>query len=150
MNLTDVKPFQARVERCFGSGRARLVAWVVRSGEWKFRISNCHCCIILQKRFVFVRGRNDGNAAATSLASLIYFIENHDSKILIARDRTIRTMRLTKQSVTLLYLSSCKIFANLLFLYGFFSFGYNDSRTSTPNDIPSTIWPNQNDSKPWR
>ncbi|XP_027844356.2 GPI ethanolamine phosphate transferase 2 [Aphis gossypii] len=59
-------------------------------------------------------------------------------------------MRLTKQSVTLLYLSSCKIFANLLFLYGFFSFGYNDSRTSTPNDIPSIIWPNKNDSEPWR
>ncbi|XP_001947092.2 GPI ethanolamine phosphate transferase 2 isoform X1 [Acyrthosiphon pisum] len=59
-------------------------------------------------------------------------------------------MRLTKQSVTLLYLSSCTIFANLLFLYGFFSFGYNDSRTSMPNDIPSTIRPNQNDSEPWR
>lgn len=59
-------------------------------------------------------------------------------------------MQLTKQSVALLYLLSCEIFANLLFLYGFLSFGYNDTRTSTPNDIPSTIRSNQNDSEPWR
>ncbi|XP_050441011.1 GPI ethanolamine phosphate transferase 2 isoform X2 [Adelges cooleyi] len=59
-------------------------------------------------------------------------------------------MKATKEPVILLYLLSCTLFSNLLYLYGFFSFDHNDNVKSTLNDIPSTIQRGQNDSDYWR
>ncbi|XP_050524039.1 GPI ethanolamine phosphate transferase 2 [Daktulosphaira vitifoliae] len=58
-------------------------------------------------------------------------------------------MWLIKESILFLYLMICMFFSNFLFLYGFFSFDYNDNVKSSMDDIPSTIQPSPDDNY-WR